>query len=103
MKNRTYICLPLAVALSFALAPHARAQTPAGGEFRVNTYTTSAQRRPAVSKTAAGFVVTWHSDGPDGSLYGVRGQRYQNDGTALGTEFAVNTYTTEYQYSPRMS
>ncbi|MGE0638685.1 MAG: hypothetical protein AB7G12_04715 [Thermoanaerobaculia bacterium] len=35
---------------------------PAGAEFRVNTYTTSSQSRPAVAATAAGeFVVTWTS------------------------------------------
>jgi hypothetical protein len=103
MKNLSCISVPLAVALSFALAPDARAQVPAGGEFRVNTYTTSAQRRPAIGKRVGGFVVTWHSDGPDGSLYGIRGQRYASDGSAQGAEFAVNTYTTEYQYWPRMS
>ncbi len=104
MKNRSYLSVPFAVALSFAFAPLGWAQTPAGGEFRVNTYTTSVQRRPAIAKRSNGdFVITWHSDGPDGSGYGVRGQRYSAAGATLGAEFAVNTYTVDYQYWPRMS
>ncbi|HET8646557.1 MAG TPA: hypothetical protein VFO85_13775, partial [Vicinamibacteria bacterium] len=104
MKNRAFLSIPCAVALSLALPPAAGAQVPAGGEFRVNTYTTSAQRRPAVAKRPNGdFVITWHSDGPDGSFYGIRGQRYNRAGVAQGGEFQVNTYTTEYQYWPRMT
>ena len=104
MRNRPYVSVPLALALSFAIAPEGRAQTPAGPEFRVNTYTTSIQRRPAVAKRADGdFVVTWHSDGPDGSGFGLRGQRYTAAGAAVGTEFTVNTYTTDDQYWPRLS
>ena len=44
-----------------------------------------------------GFVVTWQSDGQDGSGYGIYGQRYMADGTAEGSEFLVNTYTTNHQ------
>jgi hypothetical protein len=106
MNNRSYVGVSVAaaLALSFAFAPSGRAQTPAGGEFRVNTYTTSVQRRPALTKRANGdFVITWHSDGPDGSLYGIRGQRYNAAGAPVGGEFAVNTYTADYQYWPKMS
>jgi len=39
-----------------------------GAEFRVNTYTTSDQRYPAVAAfLAGGFVVVWASFGQDGS------------------------------------
>jgi hypothetical protein len=104
MNDRSYLCVPFAVALSLTLVPEASAQVPAGGEFRVNTYTTSAQRRSAVVKRSEGdFVVAWHSYGPDGSLYGIRGQRFDAAGAAVGGEFQVNTYTTEYQYWPRMA
>jgi hypothetical protein len=48
-----------------------------GPEFRVNTYTTSRQDRPAVASDTSGkFVVAWESDTQDGSNYGVFGQRY---------------------------
>jgi hypothetical protein len=62
---------------------------PLGPEFRVNTYTTDAQYRPAVTSDAAGnFVVIWKSFQQEGSdcavsaaecrglAGGVFGQRY---------------------------
>jgi hypothetical protein len=50
-----------------------------------------------------GFVVTWSSDGPDGSGYGVYGQRYNATGAPVGGEFKVNTYTTDSQFAPRVA
>jgi len=48
-----------------------------GPEFRVNTFTTAAQRRPAAAASFVGpFTVVWDSDGQDGSGYGVFGQRF---------------------------
>jgi hypothetical protein len=77
------------------------AGTPVGGEFRVNTYTTSDQRSPAVAMDAAGrFVVVWESLGQDGSSGGIFGQRYDVTGTPHGSEFRVNTYTTGEQLLP---
>ena len=72
-----------------------------GAEFLVNTYTTSTQREPDVALDADGnFVVVWQSSGQDGDNYGVYGQRYASDGTPLGTEFQISTYTTSYQSNP---
>ncbi len=52
------------------------AGAPVGGEFRVNSYTTGGQRRPAVAPTTQGnFVVTWESYYQDGSSNGVFGRR----------------------------
>ncbi len=71
---------------------------PLGNEFQVNTYTTSGQKYPSVATDSSGnFVVVWMSNGQDGSSYGVFGQRFSSNGTRLGTEFQVNTYTTGYQ------
>jgi hypothetical protein len=51
--------------------------SPVGPEFRVNTYTTGAQRRPSVTAAFSGqFTVVWASDAQDGSGYGVFGQRF---------------------------
>ena len=51
--------------------------SPLGPEFRVNTYTTSAQDRVSVAADLSGnFLVVWDSVGQDGSLTGVFGQRY---------------------------
>ena len=45
---------------------------PLGAEFRVNTYTTSNQGRPAVASDAAGnFVVVWDSAVQDAGTYGI--------------------------------
>jgi hypothetical protein len=49
------------------------------------------------SDAAGNFVVVWRSSGQDGSSNGIFGQRYSSDGAPLGTEFRVNTYTTNNQ------
>jgi len=78
--------------------------TAQGGEFRANTYTSSEQMRPAVAiKPDGAFVVTWDSNGQDGSYEGVYGQRYASDGTAMGGEFRANTYTSYHQLSPAVT
>jgi len=76
-----------------------QAQTPLGGEFQVNTYTTGNQNssRSAVAVAPNGsFVVVWNGPG-DGSGSGIFGQRYSSKGTPIGGEFQVNTYTTKSQ------
>ena len=76
----------------------------AGSEFRVNTATVSYQNEPSVAALAdGGFVVTWNSDGQDGSFYGVYAQRYDAGGSAAGSEFRVNTTTTSEQYKPSVT
>ncbi|MDZ4686728.1 MAG: cadherin repeat domain-containing protein, partial [Planctomycetaceae bacterium] len=69
-----------------------------GSEFRVNTYTTNPQRYSTVAMDADGdFVVTWSSYLQDGSSYGVYAQQYNSVGVAQGSEFQVNTFTTNIQ------
>jgi large repetitive protein len=76
---------------------------PLGPEFRVNTYTTSAQSQPSVAADLLGnFVVVWVSF-HDGSSSGVFGQRYASSGAPLGSEFRVNTYTTTQQVFPAVA
>jgi len=70
-----------------------------GSEFRVNTYTTSDQIWSAVAMNGVGdFIISWSSNGQDGSSYGVYAQRYNNDGTKNGSEFLVNSYTNNIQW-----
>src|SRR5664279_1543241 len=77
------------------------AGTAQGGEFKVNTYTTLRQYSPSVAMDAAGdFVIAWTSNAQDGSSYGIYAQRYNAAGTAQGSEFKVNTYTTSSQNGP---
>ena len=79
-------------------------ETGVGLEFRVNTYTERNQWDLSVSSLAdGGFVVTWMSDGQDGSGSGIYGQRYHADGTAAGDEFLVNTEITDYKSAPSVS
>ena len=75
-----------------------------GSEFLVNTYTVSAQKRPSVAMDADGdFVVAWQSYGQDGSNYGIFAQRYNADGSTAGSEFAVNTVTSNVQNLPAIA
>ena len=80
---------------------------PVGGQFQVNTYTTSNQSSPSVASDAEGdFVVVWTSGGSSGgdtSSSSVQGQRYAAGGGALGGEFQVNTYSTNNQFSPSVA
>jgi hypothetical protein len=75
-----------------------RAGAPRGGDFLVNTYTTSFQGYFGGADVAADregrFVVVWWSFGEDGSYTGIFGQRYDAAGTRQGAPFQVNTYTT---------
>jgi hypothetical protein len=74
--------------------------SPVGPEFRVNTFTTDVQQGPAVTfDTAGNFVVVWNGYGQDGFYGGIFGQRYASSGAPVGSEFRVNTYTTQSQSS----
>jgi hypothetical protein len=73
-----------------------------GSEFRANTYLPTAQTRSKMSMDDAGdFIITWTSGysnlTQDGSQYGVYAQRYFSTGSPNGSEFLVNTYTTNRQ------
>jgi hypothetical protein len=77
---------------------------PVGGEFRVNATTDGDQTNAAVALDAAGnFVVTWASNGQDGSGYGVYAQRYNLLGLPVGGEFRVNTTATGDQTFPNVA
>ena len=66
-----------------------------GDEFQVNSYSTAAQRRPAVASDATGnFVVAWQSLRDPDTYAGVYAQRYDALGAPVGGEFRVNSYTT---------
>jgi hypothetical protein len=75
-----------------------------GAEFRVNSYTTATQKFPSVAMDNDGdFVITWISHSQDGNLYGIYAQRYNSAGTAQGSEFKVNSYTTGHQWLPSVA
>ncbi len=68
-----------------------------GNEFQINTYTPAAQRQSSIAFDGTNYLVTWHSDGQDGSSYGVYGQRISKTGSKVGGEFRINAYTTYHQ------
>ena len=75
-----------------------------GNEFLVNSYLTGFQTNSAVTALDnGGFIVTWQSDGQDGSEEGIYAQRYGNNGFPIGEEFKVNTFTSKNQGAPSIT
>jgi hypothetical protein len=82
---------------------------PAGGEFRVNSYTQGDQsfgdaaNYAAASDADGDRVVAWSSNGQDGDSWGIYAQRYTADGSPIGAEFRVNTTTAGAQLDPAVA
>jgi hypothetical protein len=73
-------------------------------EFLANTTTAGQQEYPSVAMDSDGdFVITWQDQFQDGFFYGVYAQRYNSSGVAQGSEFQVNTYTTNEQQYPSVA
>jgi hypothetical protein len=71
-----------------------------GDEFTVNTDGSDYQVFPAAAASSGSgrFVVTWDSPNqPGDDQVAVRGQQFDSDGSRLGGELQVNTYTTNLQ------
>jgi Ca2+-binding RTX toxin-like protein len=69
-----------------------------GTEQRVNTFTSSDQQISSVTGLKdGGWIVTWHSNGQDGSSFGIYQQRYNADGSLNGSEQRINTTTAGAQ------
>ena len=85
----------------------AQPPTSVGGQFQVNTYTTSYQEHPSVGVADNGdFVVVWQSfgsSGTDTSDVSIQGQLFNANGTAEGHELQINTYTTSRQGRPSIA
>jgi hypothetical protein len=85
---------------------------PQGAEFQVNTSPTNIlTEAPAVTMDAAGnFVVAWSdfskedlNDADIGLDVDIKARRYDNTGTPRGTQFRVNTSTTNEQRYPAVA
>jgi hypothetical protein len=80
--------------------------TPLGGEFRVNTHTTTTgQQRfaKAASDAAGNFVVVWQTNYEDGSDFGIVARRYAASGAPLGGEIPINATTAFAQTHPAIA
>ncbi|QEG34416.1 Ig-like domain-containing protein [Bythopirellula goksoeyrii] len=78
--------------------------TAVGNEFQVNSHVDDSQENSSVAMDATGnFVVTWSSFGQDGSGSGVYGQLFDAAGTAVGSEFQVNTQFDGHQERPSVA
>ena len=81
---------------------------PIGTDFQVNTYTTGAQSWPGVEMSPDGsFAVVWESAAepdPGGfNNHGIRFQCFAADGSLVGAELAINSYTPGSQTHPEIS
>jgi hypothetical protein len=78
---------------------------PVGGEFQVNTYTTSNQYYPAVASDSNGsFVVVWQSYfAPIARADVIVGQLFADTGAPVGGEFQVNSFTPGFQRYPQIA
>jgi hypothetical protein len=98
MRTRRLWCGLLAT-LAVAGLPAPGGAQPVGSEFQVNTYTTGHQRTwqvnggHLVAADASGnFVVVWWRTQPGSGIFG---QRYDSTGGPVGSEFQVNSDTTD--------
>jgi Ca2+-binding RTX toxin-like protein len=75
-----------------------------GSEIPVNTTTFGTQDQPKIAALAGGrFVAAWRdisATGGDTSSQAVRAQIFNADGSKYGSEFLVNTTTTDEQWNP---
>jgi hypothetical protein len=103
MAARSWVALPLSVALALAIALPCAAHDEnirAGVEFQVNIYTVMGQAEPSVAMDADGdFVVSWYSY-QDGSSIGIFARRFSRVGDPVGVEFQVNAHTTSLESYP---
>lgn len=61
------------------------------------------QTEPAVAADdSGGFVVVW-AGLPDGQSTGIHGQRFDASGVKVGSEFQINTYSTNQQGHPSVT
>ncbi|WP_299774354.1 Ig-like domain-containing protein [uncultured Pseudoteredinibacter sp.] len=75
-----------------------------GPETQINVYTDSDQQRPAVSDLAdGGYVITWMSDGQDGSGEGIYMRLFNAEGVAITGDVRVNDSVIDNQANPSIT
>lgn len=75
--------------------------SPIGAEFLVNSHQPDTQKSPSISGFDDGrFFIAWDSYDQDGTEEGVYGQLFAADGSLMGAEFRLNTFTDPDQEEP---
>ena len=81
-----------------------------GGEFQVNSYTLGYQGYDfgvrglsVASRSGGAFVIAWQSLAQDGDGFGVFAQVFGATGQRLGSEFQINSFTSNFQRNPAIS
>lgn len=108
MRMQRLVNSLITIAFLLILAPPTAAASfpgvPVGGEFQVNTYTIGLQ---GYSVSAAfgedTIIIVWQSLGQDGDDLGVFGQRFDDLGMAIGSEFQVSLTTIDDQRYPAVA
>lgn len=81
--------------------------TPLGADFLVNTTTRDIQHEPTVTAlSGGGYVVAWTDGsnlGGDNSVWGIKAQIFNDNGTKSGGEFLVNTTRYDNQLDPSIT
>ncbi len=74
-----------------------------GGQFGITNEPAGGVLRPAMAMDSAGnFVVVWGAN-PGSPLDHIGARRFAADGSPLGDEFQVNTYTSSNQSTPAVA
>lgn len=80
---------------------------PLGSAFQVNSYTDVDEFSPRIAVRDDGrFVIAWNSQasaGSDQDSSSVQARVFEADGTPVDLQFQVNTYTTDFQFFPRIA
>ncbi|WP_299978197.1 Ig-like domain-containing protein [uncultured Pseudoteredinibacter sp.] len=75
-----------------------------GPETQINVYTESNQQRPAISELDdGGYIITWMSNGQDGSGEGVYMRLFNAEGIAVTGDVRVNDSTIDSQANPSIT
>ncbi len=74
-----------------------------GDNFQISTYTDSGQGSPRAASNGSSYLLTWESEGQDGSEQGIFGQLIDIYGNKIGDEIQINTFTNARQGSPSVA
>jgi hypothetical protein len=104
VSKRHVACVAAALSSCLLSVPGEADLVAVSDELPFNTYTADDQISPSIARLAdGGFIVVWQSFGQSGDNdFDVFGQRFDPGGTLVGTEFQVNTYTTDDQTAARV-